>query len=167
MRPHTDHTDLRDVFQIAYVTTDLDQALAVLGERVGMTRFGRMGEIALDTPSGGTLSAEVALAWAGETQIEVIEPCGGDDALYRDPLPTDGSFAMRFHHLGALVSSLDELARRRENLQRSGMRIALSGEHAGSSAFFYADARTTLGHYLEYLYFTPERLAYHRAAPTN
>ncbi|ODU04529.1 MAG: hypothetical protein ABS81_09680 [Pseudonocardia sp. SCN 72-86] len=152
------------MFQMAYVTSDFDRALAVFAEDYGMTEFGRMSDLTLTDESGDTMSIEVGLAWAGDVQIELIEPRGGRDDLYRDAL-TGGSSDIVFHHIGILLPTREAVEEQRAESIRRGRPIVLSGNVEGASAFVYADARATLGHHLEYLWFTPERLAFHRSMP--
>ena len=158
------HRPLAGLFQIAYVTTDLDRALAVFGEDYGMTEFARMSALELRHGSGETLTIEVGLAWIDDVQIEIVEPRGGRDGIYRDALENSSSDVV-MHHLGIRLPTREAVEQQRAQSLRHGQEIALSGEIEGVSAFFYADARATAGHYLEYLYLSPERLAFHRAMP--
>ncbi len=61
-------------------------------------------QINLDVPlemRDGVAKCHFALDFIGETQIELIQPAGGADAVYRDALPTTGN--MRLHHVGVLI----------------------------------------------------------------
>jgi hypothetical protein len=46
------------------------------------------------------LNNAVQIAYVGAIQFELIQPIVDPERLYKDFLPADGTFAMRFHHLG-------------------------------------------------------------------
>ena len=108
----------------------------------------------------------MALAWAGDTMVELIEPRGGDDGVFRDGLP-DADGTARFHHLCYRMASLDDLATMRGRLETAGVAILFPSDTPGRSRFFYADLRPTLGHLVEYLYVAPERLPFHAGLPAH
>ncbi len=155
---------LKGLFQMAYVTRDFDRGLEVFAEHYGIPEFGRLGTLQLGDESSGTMTIEVGLAWVGDLQFELIQPLGGHDDLYRAYLSADPARVV-FHHVGILVPSHEALEAMRTESIRRGRQIVLSGGLESASDFFYADARPTLGHYLEYLHFTPERLAFHKSMP--
>lgn len=134
-------------FQNAYVTRNLDKAVAGLRERHGVADW-MLIDFATDvtTPHGeGPVEAKVALAWVGPMQIELIEPLSGLGQIYSDALPADDS--LRFHHVGMRVPS--QAALRAEAAARRWP-VMFQGGGEGYS-FTYIDARDTLGHYLEYV----------------
>jgi len=151
-------------FQLAYVTTDLDRALGVFADQFDVGEFADLGERALALDDGGETRIRVALSFVGSLQVEIIEPRGGRDDIYRRALPAEG-FGLVWHHVGFIVPSLQALADARGELTRGGHEVVLSGGTPTTSVFFYADARATLGHYLEYLYLSPERQEFHRQLP--
>lgn len=91
-----------DLIQIAYVTNDLDEARASFHEHYGVARFAQMKDLAIQVGPDANAIIHVALAYVGSMQIELIEPRGGADTIYRAPLPSD-AFAMRFHHVAQLL----------------------------------------------------------------
>ena len=104
---------------------------------------------------GGETVIKGAIGFVGDLQLEVIEPAGGHDSIYRDALPDDGAFHTRWHHAGFLLNSADELNSVRACLTEAGHRVTLSGRNPGVARFAYFDARAILGHYLEYFYLEP------------
>lgn len=144
---------LSDCVQIAYVTTDLERA-RVLFETVYSVhewmRLGPPGEAGavIRTIEGKTIVLKGLIAYVGGVQFELIEPVDDPDAIYRDSLPADGSFAIRFHHLGFSKAGRETIAKLRATMEPHHP-IPLAADGAVASVF-YADARETIGHYLEY-----------------
>lgn len=146
---------LRGIFQNAYVTRDLDGAMQLLSDRYGITGFAIFDvNMVLSTPQGAKPSqCRVALSWVGSVQLEIIEPISGQVDHYVSFLPdASAGAALRFHHYGLRRNSL---ARMKGDALALGLPIAFEGEVAGISCI-YVDARAQLGHYLEYVYATPE-----------
>lgn len=147
--------------QNAYVTRDLDKAMAMFAERYGVEHFDRFDpDMVVRTPGGDKpMAVRVASFWAGGLNVEVIEPVSGYVDHYATMLPEDRSDPTpRFHHIS--LRRDDELAMRAE-IGRLGLPLAFEGpvsikEAIPSLVFVYLDARTTLGHYLEYTWKSPE-----------
>jgi hypothetical protein len=155
--------------QIAYVTNDFAHGLVGLRERLGVTRFLELPDMAyMVRPDGGEAVCHIALAFSGGLQIELIEPRGGVDAIYRDSLPADGSYALQIHHVAQALPSLEGLETMRTAVAAQGWPLPVQGSHPNGITYFYADLRPLVGHYVEYTYSTPEFLAGLGAAiPTN
>lgn len=134
-------------FQNAYTTRDIDAAARMFAGRHGVKSFHFMRDI----PFGPDATTTLALAWAGDVMIELIQPTGGDN-LYTSWLPQEGQL-LRFHHLGHLISDDAEWQRVSERGALSGLPIALQGNSYGVN-YLYLDARHELGHFLEYVYLT-------------
>ena len=148
--------DAFDIFQVAYVATDLEQAMRVLGGLYGTPQFQVNRDVAIET-AAGTAQAHFALAFLGDRQLEIIQPAGGADATYREPLPPSG-FALRLHHLGRLITDEHEWQQVRGSIVERGYAMPVDGvyRHEGVALmhYVYADTRRELGHYLEYMYQT-------------
>ncbi|MFT3700051.1 MAG: VOC family protein [Kofleriaceae bacterium] len=138
--------NLQHHFQNAYVTRNLDAAIAMLKERYGLTEFARF-EPEIPTKAGGLLKLRVATTWLDNYQIELIEPVGGAVDFYRDYLPAEDG-AIRFHHIASRVDDFEQV---RATLDH----VVAEGEMPGVR-FAYVDARDTVGHYLEYVWCSPE-----------
>jgi hypothetical protein len=160
-------------FQLAYVTTDLEQAIATYREHYGVERFLRVPmSFEASTPDGvksARLSA--AFAYVGATQIELIEPIEGSLTLYADALPSGGeepAFALRLHHVGCWLRDRARWDAFRAGLDSSKHRIALEsmlGEH--ESQYLYLDERARLGHYCEYMWLDAPASAFFASIPRN
>jgi len=147
---------LQNHYQNAYVTRDLDGALAIFRAQYGFDGFQRI-EVSyeLSTPAGrGTASVKLALGWIGNLQYELIEPVSGLIDVYRQGL--DDRHPLHFHHACMRVPDWAEF---RARVDRERLPVAMEGGTPGHLLWLYLDARDTLGHYLEYCWMTPERWA--------
>ena len=102
----------RDVIQLAYVTDDIDAAVAwfegTLGTTSCHTRYkSSLGGVAhVDGKVVDEWVIDVALVNAGPTNIELIRPVSGAVDLYRRGI-RPGAPAT-FHHVGVRVEDFDE-----------------------------------------------------------
>lgn len=146
---------LRGHFQNAYVTHDIDKAMRSLAERYGLKDYVTFEpDMVLKTPDGDKPSrVRAAFAWAGGLQIELIQPVSGFQDHYLPYLPANkADFIPRFHHMAVRRDDIGEM---RAEIARLGLPLALEGEVPGL-IFVYLDARSSLGHYLEYIWASPE-----------
>ncbi|MDB5968657.1 MAG: glyoxalase/Bleomycin resistance/Dioxygenase superfamily protein [Hydrocarboniphaga sp.] len=137
---------LENHYQNAYVTRDIEQALSIFRERYGVqdTRYFQ-AETEVTTPKGkGIAVNKIAFIWIGKLQYELIEPVSGPVDLYREAVPEQG---LRFHHI--CMRSFDWDATLAE-VGRQKLPIVYRGDTSSGLKFIYADARDTLGHYLEF-----------------
>ena len=147
---------LKGHYQNAYVTHDLDRAIAGIEGRYGKTEWIVFEpDMVLQTPDGPkAASLRAALGWYGGLQLELIQPTKGWSAHYDPYLPVDRSDATpRFHHIAV---RRDNLAAMRDELARLGLPLAFEGEVPDAMVYTYLDARASLGHYLEFVWATPE-----------
>jgi hypothetical protein len=141
-------------YQNGYVTHDLGRAVALVEGRYGLTGWTRFeAEVSVTTLEGAAaMQVRIASAWAGGLHIEIVEPLGGADAHYRTLLPPDPADPTpRLHHWAL---RRDDLPGMRAELAASGLPLAFSGE-SPAMVFAYMDARTSLGHYLEFVWKAP------------
>jgi catechol 2,3-dioxygenase-like lactoylglutathione lyase family enzyme len=122
-----------NVWQLGYVTTDLDRAIEFVSERFGLTHV-------LKLPTGG------ATFLIGD----LIEPVAGEVDFYRRLLPDDGSFAVRLHHLAVFIENGEaEWERTRTLLADAGLRFDYTVLIPDRVRAGYVDMTTELGHWLE------------------
>jgi hypothetical protein len=144
---------LANVWQLGYVTTDLDRALDELGGRFGLERHVRV-------PTGDStwqldgevlpFTAHFAMAARGGLIVELIEPVDGEVGFYADALPDDGSFAVRLHHYAAFVETGEaEWERIGSILADAGLAFGHTLVIPGRVRAGYVDTRAELGHHLE------------------
>lgn len=150
--------------QIAYVTTDLDEALRRLDQAFGLVRFYVFDTVSQPNhPNQPAL--RIALVRTAGTELEVIQPLGFNDAVYSDPLPKDGSFALLFHHIAVTFQgSMAEFEAYRASLDTTAHPIVVEGWMTDIARWFYTDERATLGHFIEHCWFGPELVAMLNAA---
>jgi hypothetical protein len=148
--------NLENHYQNAYITRDLDQALAMFRKEYGFDAF-KSFEVTYDlsTPAGrGKATVKLALGWIGNLQYELIQPISGMIDVYNEGLPD--RHPLKFHHVCMRVHDWDKL---RADLRQENRRIVMEGGTPEHLLWLYVDARDTLGHYLEYCWMTPERWA--------
>ena len=159
-RPITALGDLfANLWQLGYVTTDLDRGIAYLAARFGL-------EHAVSLPVSGTFlagaqevqfEARFAMVARGGLIVELIEPVAGEVGFYRDSLPPDGSFAVRLHHLAAFVETGDPAwANIGALLREAGLRFDYTLLIPGRVRAGYVDMREDLGHWIEICQLEPD-----------
>jgi hypothetical protein len=151
------------LYQVAYVTTDVDRAIDVLQDMRGIP-LQDLGVVTLPLDDGAEVEIRLAMGFLREVMFELIEPVGGSTAIYTEKLPAAG-FGIEFHHLAYKVASPEHLDVIRGRLNAAGHPIAMSGGRVERARFIYADFRAELGHYVEYLYLSAERQAFQNALP--
>lgn len=145
------------LFQVAYVTNDLDRAMEVFKARYGVPEFAL-----LHHGANGEFQTTAALAWCGAMMFELIQAKGPGTEFYNNRLPTS-EFAIKHHHLGFLCPSVDEWQAIKAIAVREELPIALEGENHSFKGL-YVEA-TELGHYLEYIYANEQGLAFFDSLP--
>jgi hypothetical protein len=146
---------MKNHFQNAYVTHDMDKAMAMIDDR-----FGKIDWIVFDptmileTPSGPKESTvRAALGWNDGLQIELIQPVSGYLDHYLPALPADRNDPTpQFHHV---AFRRDDEAAMRAEIEKLGFPLLFESSVPGL-IFIYLDARETLGHAYEYIWATPE-----------
>jgi len=146
---------LKGHYQNAYVTHDLDRAMKLIDDRYGAIDWIVFEpDMVLKTDAGERESSvRAAVGWAGGLNIELIQPTRGWNDTYLPFLPADRNDPTpRFHHIA--VRREDEAGMRAE-IAGLGLPLAFEGSVPGL-LFIYLDARESLGHYLEYVWASPE-----------
>jgi hypothetical protein len=142
-----------NIWQLCYVTEDLERGMELMGERLGIENF-------TEVPIGGATflkggepvhwEARVAMGARGGPIIELIEPVAGEIDFYRRFLPEDRSEGVGFHHLAVLVPP-GEVAWEsvQEVLTRSGLGFEYTITIPDRARLAYVDTTAWLGHFLE------------------
>jgi hypothetical protein len=142
-----------NVWQFGYVTTDLDRSIEILGERYGLERCVKVtteGSTFMVGDQPAEWEARFAMGARGGPIVEVIEPVSGAVDVYRRFLPSDGSFALRLHHLATFVETGDqEWERIRALLRASDLDFDYTMVIPGRVRAGYIDTSAELGHLLE------------------
>ncbi len=145
---------LSGFFQIGYVTSDLDASMRQLGAAHGIERF-RVKRDVPAMPGMPRMVIHQCHAYVGAVQFEIIQPAGGDDALYRDFCVADKG-SIRLHHLGMWVDDAAEFGGLRAALEEQNIPIVFEASIPNVGGAIYADTRAQLGHYTEYVHLVPE-----------
>ena len=132
---------LGTVTQIAFVVEDLEASVAEYSDRLGVGPWTawELGPDVLSTMTYGGEPVEFsfrhALAWSGETQLELVQPLNGP-SIFADHLSSHGP---GLHHIGIIV---DDHTRIVSEFEESGYRVLQSGAGFGAEgdgAFCYFD----------------------------
>lgn len=153
------------IFQLGYVTDDLDSALAGFRE-MGVERF-RINPVGAAAGLACAHGARIAMAWAGDTMIEVIEPQGPPAPVYVDDLPPPGSRRCVFNHVGLAVPDRARWDALGAELDRRGLPIAWHGSDPTRFDVAYVDTRPLVGHYSEFIRVCPVLAEMFDSIPRN
>ncbi len=134
------------IHQICFVTNDLESTQRFLHDHMGTGRFRVFEDIRFDdlTYRGqpADFRIDLSLAYAGDTQFEVIQPLSGS-SLYQEFLEARGP---GLHHLGFLVDDFDGAA---ATYAANGYEVAQSGTFGASTRFAYYDTEAACGAIME------------------
>lgn len=142
-------------YQNGYITRNIDKAIEQFRQRCGVENVMSMEvPVEVSTPKGkGIAVSKLAFIWINNLQYELIQPVSGLVDVYSEQLPADDS--IKFHHICMRVDDWDSF---RANVDKQRYPVVLEGG-SDQLKFVYLDARDFLGHYLEYVWATPERWA--------
>lgn len=141
-----------NVWQVAYVTRDLDEGVEMLRERFGVesTEVPTGGATFLVGDEPAAWDVRIAMGARGGLIVELIEPVGGEVDFYRRFLPADGSAGLGFHHFATFVPVGDEVwGSLGELLDAHGLRVDYTVLIPERVRAGYVDTTKELGHYLE------------------
>lgn len=130
-------------FQIAYVTTDIQQSIELFGNLYGVKKFLTFEKPAVmeivDNGQRTACKMKLAFATVGEHQLELIEPVEDPIGRYAEILPTSG-FGQRFHHLGCRFKERQEWDQFRASLDTEKHPIAFENV-GGESRYLWRSGR--------------------------
>jgi hypothetical protein len=139
--------------QTAWVTNDIDAAIEVFARDYGAVNWYRAQNLSLQTGPGAFAQTNIALAKRGGAELELIQPLGGADRVYAESLKLPGEgLQICFHHICYILPTMEALERVRQAAVARGRAIVLAGSSERGSTYFYTDDRSTLGHFVEYIY---------------
>jgi hypothetical protein len=142
-----------NIWQVAYVTADLDRGMEALRDRFGVedcTEVPTAGATFLRGNEPAEWEARIAMGARGGVIVELIEPVRGEVDFYRRFLPEDGSTALRFHHLATFIPTGDEAwSSLTELLAASGLKVDYTVLIPDRVQAGYVDTTAELGHFME------------------
>lgn len=148
-------------FQVGYATRDLDRAMDLYRRRFGSIEFLAYEPGIVNGASSPT--RRIALAYLGETMIEIIEPDPDQVTIFDQVVPAEVS-GVGFHHFGYLVDDHDAMLRR---LEKSGYDVILKDRIEGFLDYSYADTRADFGHFSEFIRLDDAGRAFFAEVPRN
>lgn len=157
----------KNISQLAWVTTDLERAVDVFKEEQGIKDIGIYENFELEVKDGPALIIDVGLCYVGALQFEIIQPVSGPTELYTRHLPTNGEFALKYHHVCSELKSMEEYERVLEDYRNRAVPIEVDGLLSGGGRFFYADTRDIVDHYQEYVLLDDEAKEFLATLPRN
>jgi hypothetical protein len=155
---------MNGLYQLAYVTNDFERALGQCAAIYGVPEFRKLPRIDINLGAGRTVLVNLALAWVGSTQLEVIQALEGEVAIYAEGLPSAG-FGLKLHHLARLHATREAVEALVETYRSEGRAVPIDAEEPGWGRYCYADFRRELGHYIEHSWFTPRALEWQAGVP--
>jgi Glyoxalase/Bleomycin resistance protein/Dioxygenase superfamily len=162
---------LANVWQLGYVTTDLDRAIDFMGDRLGLEDCRQLPSdtatfLVGDTPS--PWEVKVAMGARGGLIVELIEPVAGEIEFYTRVLPADEEFAVRLHHIATFIEPGDEAWRNLESLlAASGLKVDYTVLIPDRVRAGYVDTTAELGHWLEVCQLQAEDIEFFSALVTE
>ena len=147
-----------DLFQMSYITRDLDAAVAHARSELGIANF-HISDAEAPVLSGGKLQnlvVRAAIANIGRHQFEIIQPVSGPTHVYTEAVDLSAHL-LNFHHIAIAVrGGYDKFEELLAEVRASGDEIAFlhppERQENPMIAFCYVDTRGRLGHYTEYLW---------------
>lgn len=161
--------DLPPIAQLAHVTTALERAMEDIGRAFGIREWMQMRDSTVSIGPGRSAQIHVALAYKGDLMLEIIQPLGGDDAVYRDPLAGEG-YAIRQHHVARIFETDEQFDVEMARLRSAGVRFPIDpvpSEMSGRARMNYADLRAELGYYVENLLFSTDGSEWLKTIPRS
>ena len=143
--------------QVAYVTGDLDRALAVFRDDYDVPSFHVFANDMPGLVQSDGARLKIALALVGGVEIELIEPQGDSAPLFSAALPADGSFAIRFHHVAIRIDgTLADFEAHMASLDPARHPVVWHGAMGDVLRYAYTDERAVLGHFVEHVWMHPD-----------
>jgi hypothetical protein len=155
-----------DMFQLSYITNDMDRALAHAADKLGITGFhvAETGAPVLCDGKVQDLKLVAAIANIGRQQFEILQPISGPTHVYTDYVDLDAQL-LNFHHIAVAVrgpyANFEALL---EEVREQGDEISFLHPPAEGPepmpdpmvAFAYVNMRPKIGHHVEYLWWAPQ-----------
>jgi hypothetical protein len=141
---------LSSMWQVCYVTRDLDEGMALLRDRYGIesTEVPTEGATFLAGEEPAPWDVRVSMGARRGPIVELIEPVGGEVDFYRRALRDDGELG--FHHVATYVPLGDETWDSiGDLLAAEGLRFEYTVLIPDRVRAGYVDTTAQLGHYLE------------------
>lgn len=134
-----------DHFQIAYVTNDIDRAVAVFKQRFGVGSFRESDN---EGPNG--MRVCIRSVWIGSLMYEICYGTGPGMELYSEAAPPGDEFILKFHHFGYLIPDEAAWDLLEERIAQGGWTKRTDSDIPGFFRGCYVEV-PELGHFLEFV----------------
>jgi hypothetical protein len=142
--------------QIAYVTNDLDRAIALFKSEYAMPGFFVFNNVDTGAAKPGDAELRIALAHVNGVEIELIEPVGDTAPLFKAPLKAGPELEIRFHHVAIRINGpIENWDVHAASIDTVEHPIVYQGALGDDLRYFYTDERSRLGHYVEHVWMSP------------
>jgi len=148
--------------QIAWVTRDLGATETALTQLMGARKWVRMPDVhfgpdtCIHRGRPADYVAHVSLSYAGDTQLELIEPVRGE-SIYAEFLDASGP---GLHHVAVEADDLDHFETMLVDAERDGASVVSRGTMPGGMSFAYLSAAEVGVPYLEVAFVPSEIRAF-------
>lgn len=147
-----------ELFQMSYITRDLDAAVAHAREALGVGDMA-ITEAEVEVLCYGKLrplKVRAAMANVGRNQLEIIEPVSGAIEIYTNEVDLSAHI-LNFHHIAIAVrGGFENWLALLDEVRASGDAFAFlyppEPTPEDKLCFCYVDTRARLSHYTEYLW---------------
>lgn len=147
-----------ELFQLSYITRDLDAAMEHARTELGVAEF-HTTDADVEVLSYGELKPlkiRAAMANIGRHQFEIIQPISGAIHIYTDAVDLSAHI-LNFHHIAIAVrGTIDAWFAALDEIRASGDAFAFlfppEPTRDEKLCFCYVDTRKRLGHFTEYLW---------------
>jgi catechol 2,3-dioxygenase-like lactoylglutathione lyase family enzyme len=139
--------------QVAFVVKDLTAAQEFFNRTMGVARFYVIDDFGLKATEKtfrgrpAEHNFKLALAYSGDTQIELIQHLSGD-TCYKEHLERRGE---GLHHLGFFLYDVEVYQRALDSLAAAGYSVLMSGRF-GTTRYTYFDTEAAIGSIMEIVY---------------
>lgn len=151
------------VIQVAWVTDDIDATERLLSEQFGVASWTRIDDVVFGSDATTLrgepveLTLHVSLGYAGDLQLELIEPVSGP-GIHREFLDAHGP---GLHHVCFAVDDVDVACAAAEE---AGVPVVMRGSMMdGEIEFAYVDGTTGGAPYVELARIGPRMQAFYDA----
>lgn len=146
-------------FQLGYVTRNLEAACSAFREKFGPVEFlvNEPGPVDGKVPP----TRRIALTYIDDIMTEIIEPDPAQKTIYSDHVPTTEG-TIRLHHFGYLIDDHEDMLKR---LAGMGYAVPMFGSMPGALDYSYADTRSDLGIWSEFIRLDEGGRAFFGAVP--
>lgn len=138
------------IIHAAYVASDFEAGKRRLSAMFGAQGFQLLFDVPIPVP-GGEAIINIAVADVNGVTLEIIQPAGGKDHVYRQVLPANPE-DIAFHHFATRIADQSEWDMVEQTAKANGLDVPVRGHTEAGISYIYLDTRPRLGHMLEFIW---------------